>query len=168
MKKLGFILFSFALAIVFYACQTAESANEQAAPAASAIENTAAPTAPVAPPRPDYQTRAESLPATTVMFENEEFNYGKVTSGEKVTYKFKFTNDGSEPFEITNVKASCGCTTPDYSREPVAPGAQGHIDVEFDTKGKSGLQRKTITVTGNFDGSITKTLSITGEVLAAQ
>ena len=64
---------------------------------------------------------------------------------------------------LSNVKASCGCTTPSWTKEPVAPGASGEIHVEFDSKGKSGKQTKTVTITANTDPTTT-ILTITGEI----
>lgn len=171
MKKLAFFLLAGFIGLGFYACQdsgTADSEAEAGADVVSASDNTPAP-APEAPAvtRPEWQTKAEGMARTTVEFASDEFDYGKVDAGEKVTYKFKFKNTGSEALELTNVKASCGCTTPSYSTAPVAPGEEGYIDVEFDTTGKRGIQSKTVTVTGNFDGDIQRILRITGEVLTA-
>lgn len=171
MKKLAFFLLAGFIGLGFYACQDSGSASEAAAEATDVVATSDdAPAAPAETPavtRPEWQTKAEGMARTTVDFAKEEYDYGKVNSGEKVTYKFKFTNTGAEALELTNVKASCGCTTPSYSTAPVAPGEEGYIDVEFDTTGKRGIQSKTITVTGNFDGDIQRILRITGEVLTA-
>jgi hypothetical protein len=103
-------------------------------------------------------------PLTTVRFEETRYDYGTVEQGEKVIYVFKFQNTGSEPLVLSDVRPSCGCTTPKWTREPVAPGEDGEIHVEFDTKGKSGQQTKTVTVTANTDPSKT-VLTVAGEVL---
>lgn len=170
MRKSLFFLLAVIVGLGFVACQ--EEASSEGAAEDQQVTGVAEkqPTAPANTPattRPEWQTKAEDMARTTIEFGSEEYDYGTVTSGEKVTYKFKFTNTGSEPFEITNVKPSCGCTTPSYSKEPVMPGEEGHIDVEFDTAGKRGTQIKTITVTGNFEGQITRTLRISGQVEAA-
>jgi hypothetical protein len=88
-------------------------------------------------------------PTTTIKYEQESFDFGVVDEGEVVTHVFKFKNTGTEPLTITNAKASCGCTVPNWSKEPVAPGANGEIKVEFNSKGKPGNQSKRVTVTGN-------------------
>ncbi|RMG19046.1 MAG: DUF1573 domain-containing protein [Bacteroidetes bacterium] len=167
MKKLAFSVLAIALSFGFFACQQESSSDNNEAEKVSEVADKT-PTAPETTPppvtRPEWQEKAEKMERTTVEFAKEEYDYGKVQSGEKVTYKFKFKNTGDKPFQITNVKPSCGCTTPSYSTAPVAPGEEGHIDVEFDTTGKQGRQIKTITVTGNFDGQITRTLKISGEV----
>lgn len=119
---------------------------------------------PDAPSLPKYQAEAESLEATTVEFTGEVYDFGEVPEGTKVTHQFKFTNTGSNPLKLTRVKASCGCTTPKYSEESVAPGEQGYIDVEFDSSGKPGFQNKSVTVTGNFADGVNKILRIKGQV----
>ena len=82
-------------------------------------------------------------------FAIDEYNFGTIIQGEKVSYSFKFKNTGENDLIITNAKGSCGCTVPNYSEEPVAPGAEGVIDVVFDSTGKGGKQRKTVTLTAN-------------------
>lgn len=175
MKNWIFSFIAVAVMCGMFACQTSGStetksqANNTTAPATTPTpvpaDNGATPPT---PSKPDFQVQAEELAKTAVNWAGEEYNYGEVPSGTKVTHQFRFTNTGSEPLTLTRVKASCGCTTPSYSKEPVAPGAEGYIDVAFNTTGKSGRQTKTVTVTGNFEGSITKVLKITGEVTKAE
>ena len=69
--------------------------------------------------------------------------------GEKVKHTYKFKNTCSEPLIISSAKGSCGCTVPKWPSEPIAPGASGVIDVEFDSKGKPGKQTKRVTVNAN-------------------
>lgn len=111
-----------------------------------------APTAPKAPakPKPSYLEEAQSLPVTTVAWDEPTFNFGTKKTGEVIKHRYSFTNTGEHPLKLTRVKASCGCTTPNYSKEEIAPGEEGFIDVSFNSKGKTGPQTKTITVTGNF------------------
>lgn len=98
-------------------------------------------------------TAAESQvptgPSTTVQYEHTDFDFGTVKEGEKVKHSYKFKNTGSEPLVISSAKGSCGCTVPKWPSEPIAPGATGQIDVEFDSKGKPGKQTKRVTVTAN-------------------
>ena len=164
MKKIAVI--AIALTVIFSACQTSKTSNNTDTNEAvtNAPANNTTPAAPQAPKEPEYQAKAKAMARTTVEFQNETYNYGKVTQGEKVSHQFKFKNTGTEPLVLTRVKASCGCTTPNYSQEPVAPGEEGYIDVLFNTAGKKGIQNKTVTVTGNFEGRINRTLRISGEV----
>lgn len=111
------------------------------------------------------QGAVSDLPLTSVSWSEEKHDFGKITQGEKVQHTFRFTNTGENPLKIENVKPSCGCTTPDWTKEEVAPGSEGYVTVEFDSKGKSGVQNKSVTVTGNIDGKI-KVLAFTGTVVA--
>jgi hypothetical protein len=78
--------------------------------------------------------------------ENAEYNFGTVIQGEKVAHNFVFKNTGKNNLVISSVKASCGCTTPKWSKEPVKPGQKGSIEVVFDSAGRSGEQSKTVKV----------------------
>ena len=148
MKKLS-ILLSLAVAVsFFYACadegSAAKSAAEDAiattAPAADA--NTVTPTPPATPPAP-------TGPTTTMTFDQTEFNFGKVDEGEVVAHTFKFSNTGKEPLIISNAKGSCGCTVPQWPREPIPVGESASITVEFNSKGKKGPRNQKVTITAN-------------------
>lgn len=82
-------------------------------------------------------------------FYETEHDFGRIIAGEKVSYSFKFKNTGKSDLLITNVSASCGCTIPEFSKKPIKPGDEGIISVTFDSKGRSGLQKKTVTVLAN-------------------
>lgn len=93
----------------------------------------------------------DSLPRTSVVFDNPKFDFGTITQGEVVEHTFFFTNKGSNEYKIETVQASCGCTTPDYTQTPVKPGEKGKVVVKFNSAGRSGKQSKTVTVYGNSD-----------------
>ncbi len=82
-------------------------------------------------------------------FESDMHDFGKVIQGEKLTYSFKFKNIGNSDLIIATANASCGCTVPAFSKEPVRKGEEGVVTVTFDTKGKKGYQHKTITLGAN-------------------
>lgn len=82
-------------------------------------------------------------------FESDSFNFGTVKVGEIVEHEFTLTNTGEAPLIISNVHASCGCTTPDYSKAPIGPGEKGMVKVRFDSNGQMGNQHKIVTVTSN-------------------
>jgi hypothetical protein len=84
-------------------------------------------------------------------FEKESHDFGKIKTGDTVSFDFKFTNTGSLPLIITDGYASCGCTRPTWPKTPVKPGEAGIIHVTFNSKGKLGLQDKLITITANTD-----------------
>ena len=85
----------------------------------------------------------------TMEFPNLEFDFGNITQEAPVHTVFKFTNTGEADLVISNAKGSCGCTVPEYPKEPIAPGATGEIKVSFNPKGRAGSQFKTVTLTTN-------------------
>lgn len=88
-----------------------------------------------------------------IAFAEPEFDFGKITQGERVSHSFAFTNTGKSNLIVTGASASCGCTVPGWPKEPIAPGGKGQIDVVFNSEGKSGYQEKTITVVTNCEPS---------------
>lgn len=99
-------------------------------------------------------------------FETEEIDYGTVAYNADGVRTFKFTNTGKEPIVITQVKTSCGCTSPTYSKEPVMAGQTGEIQVKYATN-RVGKFTKTITVISNASEP-NKVIKIKGEVLEAE
>jgi hypothetical protein len=106
-------------------------------------------------------------PTTTIEYAETTYDFGEATEGDKVRHLYTFKNTGTEPLVISNAKGSCGCTVPDWPREPIAPGESSEIVVEFDTKGKGSVegkpQTKRVTVTANTD-PVNTFLTITGTV----
>lgn len=96
-------------------------------------------------------------------FETEVHDFGTIVQGEKVAYAFKFKNTGKADLIITSAKGSCGCTVPEWPKEPIAPGADGVIDVVFNSDGKSGQQNKKVTIVANTVPN-TKVLAINGMI----
>lgn len=102
--------------------------------------------------------------ATKIAFNESQFDFGTLKDGDKARHVFKFKNTGDKPLTISNATGSCGCTVPQFPREPIMPGAEGEINVEFDSKGKVGKQSKTVTVTANTD-PVQTVLTINAEVI---
>src|ERR1035437_4646566 len=73
-----------------------------------------------------------------IKFTEENFDFGKIIQGEKVSHTFTFKNEGKTNLIVASAKASCGCTVAQPPKEPISPGAIGKIDVVFDSNGKSG------------------------------
>ena len=92
---------------------------------------------------------SESGKLPAIKFEATDFDFGTIKQGDKVEHTYKFTNEGNGDLLITDAKASCGCTVPDYTKEPVKPGGSGIVHVVFDSTGKSGNVSKTVTLTMN-------------------
>ncbi len=95
----------------------------------------------------------------------DSYDFGVITEGEKASHVFEFSNNGTEPLIINEVSASCGCTTPSFSRTPIAPGQKGSIEVVYDSAGQApGKQHKVIVVSTNAREKI-QTLHLRGEVI---
>ena len=96
-------------------------------------------------------------------FEKETHDFGSLNEGTNAVHEFKFKNTGSQPIVISHVQASCGCTTPDWSKDPVLPGKSGFIKAAYNSAGRPGAFSKTITVTSNA-ATPSKVLTIKGVV----
>ncbi|MEJ6792974.1 MAG: DUF1573 domain-containing protein [Lacinutrix sp.] len=84
-----------------------------------------------------------------IEFDRTEHDFGEIINGTPVETVFTYKNTGESPLVITDVKSSCGCTIPkDWSREPLAPGAEGKFTVKFNGKGNNKVS-KAVTVTAN-------------------
>ncbi len=97
-------------------------------------------------------------------FEKEIHDFGAITQGEKVSYSFKFKNTGKGNLIISSASGSCGCTVPQYPKNPIAPGESASIDVIFNSEGKDGKQDKTVTLMANTNPA-SKVLKISGNVI---
>lgn len=95
------------------------------------------------------ETSLDDIPTTSINFLSYKADFGKILSTSTSKHTFTFTNSGVEPLVITNVKGSCGCTVPQWTKEPIAPGETGEIKIVFKPKGQSGNQTKQITVSAN-------------------
>ena len=84
-----------------------------------------------------------------IQFEEESHEFGNIKEGTMATFEFKFKNTGNADLIISNASASCGCTIPSYPKEPIIPGGEGAIDVQFNSSGKVGTFDKNVTITSN-------------------
>ncbi len=100
-------------------------------------------------------------------FEEEVFDFGKIVQGEKVSHAFLFKNNGKKSLIISSANGSCGCTVPEWPKEPVKPGATNKINVVFNSEGKSGIQEKTVTMVTNCEPA-TKLIRIKAEIIVAE
>jgi hypothetical protein len=99
-----------------------------------------------------------------IVFENLEHDFGAFKESDGVqTTSFKFTNKGEVPLVLSNVRASCGCTTPKWTREPIAPNGTGEVQVSYDPRNRPGAFNKTVMVSSNAENGTT-VLRITGRV----
>ena len=100
-------------------------------------------------------------------FERTDHDFGKVPEGTMATYEFRFKNTGNQPIVIANAQASCGCTTPEWTKAPVMPGKSGVIKAVYNSAGRPGVFAKTVTVVSNASEP-SKVLSLKGTVLTKE
>lgn len=107
----------------------------------------------------DVVDEAVATDYPVMTFSESEFNFGNIAQGEIVEHSFVFTNTGNSDLIISDARASCGCTVPNYPNTAISPGESGEITVKFNSKNRSGIQNKTITLTTNTENG-TETLKI--------
>jgi hypothetical protein len=99
-------------------------------------------------------------------FTKETHDYGTIKYGADGSCSFEFKNTGNAPLIISNAKGSCGCTVPEWPKEPIAPGAKASIKVKYDTN-RPGVINKNVTITSNAVNSPEKVIYIKGTVSPA-
>ncbi|MDX5321556.1 MAG: DUF1573 domain-containing protein [Bacteroidota bacterium] len=100
-----------------------------------------------------------------ISFEVMVHEFGTIIEGTQATVEFEFTNTGNAPLVLSSVSASCGCTTPEWTKEPIMPGQKGKIKAIYNSTGRVGSFTKSITVNSNAKNG-TKILTIKGVVEA--
>ena len=111
------------------------------------------------------QDKTAEMPS--MVFQEEVYDFGTISQGEKVSYSYKFKNEGTADLIITSAKGSCGCTVPSWPKAPISPGDEGQIDVVFDSNGKKGQQHKKVTIVANTMPA-TNVIALKGEVKAPE
>jgi hypothetical protein len=180
MKTLKILLISIGLVSMMSSCRdkAAEKRIAELESRLSQLEGSKTSTTATTPttPTPAVTPAADQKPdgpLPAFAFENMDHDFGVVTEGQKVSYTYKFKNTGQAPLIIQTAQPSCGCTVPDWTKEPIPAGGSGYVKAEFDTKGKSGPNTKTITVTANtwpkqttlkFKASVTAATNANGPV----
>ena len=135
MKKLVLNTFAaLALLLCFSASAFAQTPVDPAAPASNAI----------------------------IKFEEETHDFGDLLQGGDASYVFKFTNEGTTDLIISGAKGSCGCTVPKWSTDPVPPGGEGEIRVQYDSNRIGGIN-KSVTINSNATEPV-KTIFIKGNI----
>ena len=103
----------------------------------------------------------EALTGSKIFFDEDQFDFGDIQTGDVVEHVFSFENTGMEPLIISDVRTTCGCTVPEWPREAVMPGEKSDIKVVFNSTGKSGVQHKVITLMSNAVNNPTRIKIIT-------
>ncbi len=141
MKKLALYIIIVFLGFVMFGCNIGSDRNNL--PSDVVAINKSADNKNISPKEPE------------LVFEKDVHDFGRVVQGEKVTYGFKFVNEGSKDLLIANVNATCGCTVIDYPRNTIAPGESGVLHVTFNSTARKGYQNKKVTVMANTQPSHT-------------
>ena len=110
---------------------------------------------------------AAPVAMASMSFEEDSYDFGEISQGEKVEHNFTFTNNGEADLIISSAVGSCGCTVPSYPKEPIPPGATEEIKVIFDSNGKKGAQHKRVTLVANTNPNKTM-LAIMGNVMVPE
>lgn len=96
------------------------------------------------------------LAQAIIKFENTNYDFGKVAEGTQASHEFRFKNVGDTPLIISRVQASCGCTTPFWTKDPVLPGKEGVITASYNSKNRPGSFNKSITIQSNASEATTR------------
>lgn len=145
MKKF-FKVLPLAAALVLTACTKNESADQLVVE-----DQSTANVAPVAATPEEMIKEAQSKPLTHVALSEAHFDFGKIKKGEQRDHTYEITNTGDNPLIISQVKPGCGCTVPDYTKEPILPGQKGKITLNFDSSAFDGLVNKQAEVYANVE-----------------
>jgi hypothetical protein len=111
-------------------------------------------------------TPAAKVDGPVLTLDKASHDFGTITQGDVVEKVFTFTNTGNQPLIITNVQTSCGCTTPEWPRNPIMPGGKGEIKVGFNSAGKMNRQDKKLPIISNAVND--PAISFTTNVLAKE
>lgn len=144
------IVLVFCFAAGAFVSQAQSKQNKKAAPAPAPVAQAPAPA-----PAP------AAKPAEVLQVKETSYDFGKIQQGRPVTHNFEVINTGKEPLMLENVQASCGCTTPEWSKEPIQPGASSTIKVGYNAAAEGDFS-KSITI--SYNDNQHKVLIISGHV----
>lgn len=112
------------------------------------VSPAATPGATPAPVQAEPEVKPDG-PLPVAVFSETDWDFGTINEGDKVVHTYKVKNTGEAPLIIQDVKPTCGCTAPDWTKTPIPPGGEGFVKAEFDSQGKPNMQNKFVTVTAN-------------------
>ncbi|TAH26050.1 MAG: DUF1573 domain-containing protein [Cytophagales bacterium] len=149
------IILSIAIVSLLFACDTKNESNNALKIEAQQVESG----------QTQIVSDTNTKQATTkIEFVETAHDFGVIDEGKEVEYDFKFKNTGNLPLVISDAKASCGCTIPEWTKEPVQPNAEGKLKVKYNSTGKEGKIHKTVSVYANTNPELT-TLDLHVEVI---
>ena len=110
------------------------------------------------------QTTSTTPTTEVIALKETAFDFGTIPQGKPVYHFFEVTNTGKDPMVIVNVQTSCGCTTPDWSKEPIAPGATSKVRVGYNAAAEGHFEKY---ITIMYNQNLTKQVKISGQVWKA-
>lgn len=162
MKKVLFILAAMFTTSLALNTAIAQTTGAKAAPAKSAAPAKTTSTSKATPSKV-APAEASTTSGAKIEFSKEVHDYGNVKYGGDGTCTFEFKNTGNAPLIISQAQGSCGCTVPEWPKEPINPGQKALLKVKYDTN-RPGPINKTVTITSNAVNEPSKVVSIKGTV----
>ena len=153
---------------LLFGCDQKTNNNDQADKIAELEQKLARLEAAQPAPMPaNIQSEISADPTTlgSFNFPAMEYDFGTIIEGKEIEHVFNFVNNGQAPLIISNISASCGCTTPDWTKTPINPGDKGFVKVSFNSTGKAGAQAPVVTIQANTNPGVTR-LRLTGNVIS--
>ncbi|MFS4473769.1 DUF1573 domain-containing protein [Chryseobacterium sp. T20] len=146
-----------ALSIIGFGLVSCKKENKETQSAETATTDSAAVVAPLttdsaaAPVAGETVAPVSNEPSTSVALSENSFDFGKIKKGDKVEHVYEITNTGKNPLIISEVKPGCGCTAPDFTKEPIMPGKKGKVTLHFDSSSFDGNVQKYADVFANVE-----------------
>jgi hypothetical protein len=139
-----------ALAIAQFTGDGSSSPKSNVVASSNVVANQApSTTSPVFDPMANTGEVVDNTPKTIMSFSKSEHDFGNIKQDTENKHKFTFTNTGNEPLLIESATGSCGCTVPQYPKQPIPPGGTGEIEVEYKPGKQENAQTKTVTIVAN-------------------
>lgn len=155
MKNILFRILPVVIAATFFASCNDRNAEKKIAELESRLKELEGKKAsdtnitPVADANQQVADQKPEGPLPAFQFETVDHDFGTISEGQVVEHTYSFKNVGDAPLIIQSAQGSCGCTVPDWSKQPIPPGGTGFVKAKFDSNGKPNIQNKTVTVTAN-------------------
>ncbi|CAI8713281.1 DUF1573 domain-containing protein [Chryseobacterium sp. IT-36CA2] len=146
-----------ALSIIGFGLVSCKKENKETQSTETATTDSAAVAAPVTtgstavPGTGEAPAPVSNEPSTSVALSENSFDFGKIKKGDKVEHVYEITNTGKNPLIISEVKPGCGCTAPDFTKEPIMPGKKGKVTLHFDSSSFDGNVQKYADVFANVE-----------------
>lgn len=102
---------------------------------------------------PETMPVAENTPITNAVLAQSHYDFGKIKKGEKVSHTYEITNTGEQPLIIAKVEPECGCTAPEFTKDPIMPGEKGNVVLSFDSSSFEGMINKSAKVFANVENA---------------